>query len=287
MKMTFISALFLTLALFSTGCSDLGLDDDNATSDGVTDPYQNTIAYTLSSAVEDSVNVTKDNDEDVFKLELTKTGTYTAYIEILKGTLTSFAGTVYMEVYDQEGIEISRAIASAESGKWNRLTFDANKASSYYIRIYRTGEEDTKYEFSAYPSMKNGYVQDSNREHNDVKEMATPITLIEASAEINGSVNITGLKDSDDWYKLPLTKTGTYTVHFEVLKGTSEHEIFNPYLYIFSEDGTKLNYISPFGTEGSWENVTFEANLAENYYIQVQRSHNMQTNYAFSVSITP
>ena len=272
-----ISTVALTLALF-TGCGDTAEDD--ATS-AASDPFQNTIAYTLNDEVEDSVNIT-DNKEDVFKFEVKKTGVYTAYLEVLKGTVEEWTRPAYVSIYNQDKVEMGTESMSGEVGAWDRLTFDVTQAGNYYARIYRPGG-DTKYRLSIHTSNKNGYVQDSDREYNDVLEMATPITLAQASATINDSLNITDIKDIDDWYQLPLITTGTYTVDFEILGGSVEGNSFYTYLYIHAEDGTELNRIYMADIIGNKKSVTFEANLAENYYIHIDSKSLTKTNYSFKV----
>ena len=279
MKIGFIGVIALAFVLF-TGCGEVASDDEEA--GATSDPYQNTIAYNLNDEVEESINITANNEEDVFKLTLTDTGIYTVYLELQRGTTGNWAEHIRIDIYDQDGNRINGVYMYGEVGAWRRFTLDIYQTGNYYARIVRDSNEDTKYKFSVHSSMANGYVQDNENEHNDIKEMATPITLTQASSEINGSLYITDNKDSDDWYKLPLSETGTYTVYCEMLNGSQEESSHHMNLYIYSEDGTELNKIILAGRVGLWNRVTFEVNVDDNYYIQVQRD-GLPTKYAFSI----
>ena len=289
-----------------SGCGsaeDEGAGDSSTTTGGTTtpvtvqSPYPNAVDYTLSSEVEGLIHETPEHQEDVYKVTLAQSGTYTVYLELLQGTIDATnqiwtrTGAV---IYDQFGNEITDIsiphTASDAAGKWVKGTFEVvTTDSTFYIRTFREIDKLAKYKLSIYPSIENGYVQDVEGEKNDVKAMATPITLAQTSTEINGSVNMTDLTDADDWYKLPISNTGTYTVYFNLLAGTysTSSNFKSTSLIIYDEFGTVLMHIgSGFGSldaAGEWDRQTFEANTAGNYYININRQENKAAKYNFTI----
>lgn len=127
-----------------------------------------------------------------------------------------------------------------------------------------------------------------NPEPNDEKSMATPITLDDAIAGINGSVNITDITDDVDWYKITLDQPGTYTVYMETLAGTTIATAEDAYLVVTDSYGTNLLNLwdhASLTSNGEWLRDTFVANAAGDYYINVQRYDNLDTVYNFSLEI--
>jgi len=223
-------------------------------------------------------------------LPLTATGTYTTYVQLLAGTINSPYEETRLRVYDEVGTVLldmyDYANLDAET-EWKRATFEAFTAGNYYIQINREGNLAAKYSLSVHPSVANGLIQNDDNELNDEKSMATPITLAEASADINGSVNITDITDSDDWYKLPLTTTGIYTTYVQLLAGTINSPYEETRLRVYDEVGTVLLDMYQYANlDAADENLTqtFIVNSNGNYYIQVYREDNIATKYTLNIS---
>ena len=279
-KMLFLSGLLVAALLTMTGCgaAEDGTADNNKDADGTSQsPYPNAVAYTLSSEVEGLINETSDHKEEVYKVTHSQSGTYTVYLELLQGT----GSRTYATIYDQAGNQIT----NSSTKKWERSTFEVSTTDSdFYIRINDYENKPSKYKLSIYPSVANGYVPDAEGEKNDVKAMATPITLAQASTEVNGSINITDKTDTEDWYKLPLSDTGTYTVYFHQLAGTATASGDYTSFIVYDELGNQLVRLPySLSAAGQYSRVTFEAIIAGNYYIRVSRGYDRAVKYKFTV----
>lgn len=244
----------------------------------------------VSAEINGSLNVTAPTDsDDWYRFPLDKAGTYTVYIEMLPGTLDGIGAEIGTNVYDAEGNEllnIFKADNLDQPGEWARMTFDAPAAGNYYIQIENKSSLAAYYKFSIQLSVANGLVQDADHERNDERSMAAPITLAEASAEINGSLSVTAVTDSDDWYKLSLTAAGTYMLYAETLAGTEVYTYAGTAFSMYVENGTALeelfidNYLQK---EGDWSTRLIEVQTAGTYYIRISRLFNRTSYYRFSV----
>ncbi|WNZ00229.1 hypothetical protein SUSP_002646 [Sulfurospirillum sp. 'SP'] len=239
-----------------------------------------------------SINVTDVTDSaDWYKISLSAAGTYTVYMETLAGTTASSYDETVLKVYDSSSGTLLNLTSSGKldaADEWLRNTFQANQAGDYYIQITRDNNLDAFYDFSIQPSIANGLIQDSNNEPNDEKSMATTITLAQAQQGISGSINVTDVTDSADWYKISLSAAGTYTVYMETLAGTTASSYDETVLKVYdSSSGTLLNLTSSGKLDAAdeWLRNTFQANQAGDYYIQITRDNNLDAFYDFSITI--
>ena len=285
-KMLFLSGLLVAALLTITGCSpaeEEGADNNNT--GAVESPYPNAIAYVLSSEVEGLINETAEHQDEAYKVTFSESGTYTMYISLLPGTLNEGRDT-YFYVYDSSENELLGAGYGDLEGPndWIRKTFEVFSSGDYYIHVYRNENAVTKYKFAIYPSVENGYIQDAIGEKNDVKEMATPITFVQPFTEVNGSLNITDTMDTDDWYKLPLSTTGTYTMYMRLLPGTlGNGDDANFRVYDASENELLRTDYDDLEGPNDWVIKTFEVFSAGDHYIHVNRNANAVTKYEFTI----
>ena len=266
-------------------------DDDNELNDEKSMATPITLQE-ASAEINGTLNVTDITDsDDWYQLSLTAPGTYTAYIEMLEGTFDATDNsehTVVFHLYDEAGtklLKMFKVFNLNAPGEWDRMPFDITVAGSYYIQIENQSGLAAHYKFSVQPSIANGLVQDDANERNDEKSMATPITLAEASAEINGSLGVISVTDSDDWYRLPLTAAGIYTMYGEVLDGTEEVLYVETSMQVYAEDGTELVNLYTYNDldkAGDWSRKVFEAAAPGDYYIRIHRDRNISY-YRFSV----
>jgi len=169
--------------------------------------------------------------------------------------------------------------------------FEISTDADYYVKVYRDGNEATKYGFSIHPSLENGLVQNSDRELNDHFVMAAPITLNEAMKDINGSLNMSrtqenSLKntDNEDYYIMDFSKAGTYAFYINLYSGTHHNVSFYTKIEIFNANGaSEHQFGAKIYKSGQYYASTFTIGTPGKYYIRISRANNEATKYGFSV----
>ena len=102
----------------------------------------------LQKGLSGSVNITKINDyNDWYKVDLSETGIYTIYTNILEGTASS-AGwlTIDFQILDQYG-SVVKLISQYHNSAALVNTFTAPDIGTYYIHISRVNNYATRYSF--------------------------------------------------------------------------------------------------------------------------------------------
>jgi len=218
--------------------------------------------------------------KDYYYIDIQNLGEYGILFQTLKGTQPNTFH--YIKILSPSGTEILNKYLSDYSASelFGWYTFLAKERGKYKILIYNNGGfgDATYYQFNIYPSTENGLIQDEEGEINDIKSMATPITLEKVEKGIKGKVNVRKT-DIADWYEINL-KAGTYVLTFQTLTGTSSsgykyitisnstvNYSVSHYLYDYSKgEGLYGQYILNIPEDGKYKIKIYNDNSAVTYY---------------------
>ena len=241
-----------------------------------------------------SVNVVRNSDAtDWYELKNLMVGTYTLYLETKAGTFGSQGQSLRAKIYDRYGnlhTDLSSAYSILdmdEAGEWSRKTFDILANDSYYVKVSRDYNRATPYSFKVLPSIANGYVLDTTGEPNDELVLAKILSLQDTNTTLEGSINITTITDSDDWFEFTSDVSQSVLVKFETLIGTVMGS-YTVQLSIYDTNGNEIKKIpsNQFLLDQANKSTTDTVNLVNGskYYFRVNRIYNQASSYKITIA---
>ena len=256
---------------------------------------------TLTEAMNDingSLHVTRDaynslrgtDDTDYYSIDIAKAGKYTFFMNNLPGT--EDYGETDVRFFDDSKAETPITIDISDLFSENdnirkEITLAAGK---HHIKIQRESKK-MKYAFSLHPSIKNGLVQNTDREPNDTPSMAAPLSMEEVAAGIRGSLNFTrdtvnSLRGTDniDRYRMTITEAGDYTVDMSLLEGSGSYETLDA--RFISDDGDEIP-LSESSDDLYRENDTHSADVTldiGSYTLKISRTSKI-AKYSFKMTM--
>jgi len=249
----------------------------------------------LNNARRDENSLKNTDSDDYYSIKIDNAGTYTFYMNLLSGTVTQSSYVTTVEIFDENHISVHKFDTVA--GKMYavrsfRETFDIAQSGNYYMRIYRGGGQGVNYAFSIHPSIDNGLVQNIDKELNDEFSMAAPLTLVDVSSEISGTLNTTrtvnnSLKNTDnqDIYYIEFTQAGDYIIDMNLYAGTVTHGSYAVKVKMYDENEQLIHTFSTshMYAKGTNLNEPFTIPSASKYYLKIQRDAGQAVNYGFTI----
>ena len=227
---------------------------------------------------------------DWYELKDLKVGTYVFYMKTKVGTVFR-ANRDYLTpiLYDEYGNEYVNLLSSTgrdidKADGWIRTKFEVISSGSYFLKFSRESNVATNYEFKILPSVENGYIAIDN-EANDEKELAISFDLNETNTTLVGSINITEVTDSDDWYVFTADST-SLTITVETLEGTQDlGENFR--VSVFDEYDIEIKNIpnNTYGlkTANLSETAIVSLEIGKEYFIRASRGGYAPTRYKITL----
>ncbi len=249
----------------------------------------------LNNARTEENSLKNTDSDDYYNIKIDKAGTYTFYMNLLKGTVTQKSYVVAVELFDENRQSVHKF--DTVGGKMFleqsfREIFDIDTPGNYYLRIYRGGHQPTEYAFSIHPSIANGLKQDADHELNDEFSMAAPITLADIATEMTGTLNTdrtdeNSLKNTDDQdiYNVMFTTAGTFTLDANLYAGTVTNASYPLSVELFDENEKSVHRFSTSNmfVQGANVNESFTISRTGNYYLVFKRDGHEKATYGFTV----
>lgn len=257
------------------------------------------VSMALVNDANGTVNFVGANEksEMCYKIDLSSNNgveTYLMYMNLYNGTHSNVTFENKVKLYDENGAEAHQFYTNymiKEGGRFGE-PFEISFDGTYYVKVYRDGNEPSRFGFSIHPSLNNGLKQDNDRELNDYFTIAAPITLDEAMKDINGSLNLSGVQenslkntDYEDYYSIDFAKAGGYAFYVNLYNGTQNNNgVDYIEIELFDENYASV-YKFPAKAYQSGQRFSgaFTVPLTGKYYFKLSRAKSEATRYGFSI----
>ncbi len=255
------------------------------------------------SDVDGTLNITRAEDSsiknsdqyDYYEINFDKTGTFTFYMNLYEGTKAHSSVDMVVELKNDSGELIKTFTTATMDAAGDRMyqQFDIPTEGKYYLKLYRRLGYAAKYGFSIQPSLSNGLVQDTEGELNDFPSMATPLTLVEAQSDVDGTLNITRAEDSSiknsdqyDYYEINFDKTGTFTFYMNLYEGTKAHSSVDMVVELKNDSGELIKTFTTatMDAAGDSMNEEFDIETEGKYYLKLYRRLGYAADYGYKIT---
>ncbi len=258
---------------------------------------QTTIA--LLDEVDGNVNMLPNtNTTSCYKINLSSnngTELYALYMNMYEGTKANSNVDMVVELKDASGVIVKTFSTGYMDATGDRMyqQFDIPTEGKYYLKLYRKRGYATKYGFSIHPSLSNGLVQDTKGELNDFPSMATPLTLVEAQSDVEGSLNMTrvidsSIKDSDqyDYYEIDFDKIGTFAFYMNLYEGTKANSNIDMVAELKDASGVVIKTFATgyMDATGDSMNEEFTIPAQGKFYLKLYRKRGYAAKYDFTIT---
>lgn len=219
------------------------------------------------------------SDQDCFRFTLSKAGKLSVS---LLGTAAD-SGYWRVTVLDAAGNEVGYNLCQATgffSGKAQTCVVTGLGAGTYFIRVSGPSTpggaayvQNKEYRLTAKVASASGW----EREFNDTPDTATALAL---GGSVSGTVRPAG-KSDDDWYRVKLSKAGTFALTF---KGAySASGFWTTYLYKASDTSASIASATYYATTKGAKRLVAKSLKAGTYYVKVEGGSVVQ-NLAYTLS---